>query len=223
MSKIDLRKAVKGDSYIDGCREVLTYSFAKTASACSDGYRHILTDTKGRKQSFTKDGVFVKLNPTGKFSLVSKVEPEERPDFSQEEKNVITAQALSTLFDSRVFGRELIKSNLKLIEFNDSRLTSAERKIDILMSERNNYGNQAERINELECEVILLKSDRGTPFVLFDEEMKATPDESLDFNTWWEEEGLVIKPTTTEELHEFMERVANIAWSNGEYKALKEK
>lgn len=40
-----------------------------------------------------------------------------------------------------------------------------------------------------------------------------------DFNIWWEKEGSGITPRAGDDMESHAKRVAEIAWSNGEYKA----
>ena len=37
------------------------------------------------------------------------------------------------------------------------------------------------------------------------------------FKKWWDEEGSGMRPKKSEDLEEFMKRITEIAWSNGEY------
>ena len=42
----------------------------------------------------------------------------------------------------------------------------------------------------------------------------------MTYKNWWYTEGSAIRPLPNEDIEEFAKRITEIAWSNGQYKAV---
>lgn len=125
--KIDLTTAEEGDNFITRNGTALKYE-----KKGYDNYPHRLRDEKGYIHHYTNKGDYWSIVAESEMDITSKVvEPSEQEVF-----NTNTKKALSELTSALegIQARDRILA--RLLEFNEGRLGSADRKIDILMGER---------------------------------------------------------------------------------------